>query len=115
MSNDETYDDPFEPATCENCVDTETERICSRCGRRICRSCATDHRMGPIVYIDLPEEDQPVWCRVLTRAEQRLLDRLPMGADEAKRDVRRRSVYRKLIADGLARWTTDKMLVRTNR
>jgi hypothetical protein len=71
--------------------------------------------MGPIVYIDLPEEDQPVWCRVLTSAEQRLLDRLPLGADEAARDVRRRSVYRKLIADGLARWTTGNVLVRTNR
>lgn len=113
--SDDTYDDPFEPATCENCVDTGTDRVCSRCGRRICRICATQHRMGPIVYQDLPEEDQPPWCRALTPAEQRVLDRLPMGVEEAEREVRRRNVYRKLVADGLARWTTDKMLVRTAR
>ena len=111
--DDEVFEEPYEVPACENCWgELARDRACSRCARRICKACAKKHRMGPVVYEDLPESDQPPWCRRLTPAEKRLLDRLPMGEDRVRRDVYRQKVYVKLIADGFARWTPGKVLAR---
>ena len=69
--------------------------------------------MGIVQYVDLPEEDQPPWCRRLTAAEKRVLDRLPMDERRVQRDVYRRKVYWQLQRDGFVRWTLGGILVRT--
>lgn len=42
-------DEREEVTECEKCAGP-TMRVCSRCGRRICRACATDH---PTTIIEL--------------------------------------------------------------
>lgn len=103
--------DLSERPQCEECW-TESDRICSRCGRRICRACATKHRMGLVEFDELPEDAKPPWCRPLTKAEQRLLDRLPLGRRDVERDTRRRLVYVHLLRDRYVRWTDGDILIR---
>jgi len=99
-----------EKTECEDCLGL-THRVCSRCGRRICRPCAKTHRMGPIVYADLPEEDQPPWCRRVTPAEKQAIDRLPLRERDVDADVTRRMLWWRLQRDRLVRWTVGGVLV----
>lgn len=97
---------------CEECS-SPSRRHCDQCGRYICSKCAKSHRMGIVQYADLPEEDQPPWCRRLTAAEEAALDRLPLTLREVQRDVHRRKVYWHLQRDRYVRWTDGGVLVRT--
>jgi len=111
MDADAEYDEPYEPEECEECTG-ESTRICDQCGRRICYLCARRHRMGLVFYPDLPEADQPSWCRRLTAAEKRALDVLPRSRKDVVEDTRRRTVYARLLAERYVRWTDTGVLVR---
>jgi len=113
MDADE-YDDPPEPEQCEECTG-QSSRICTQCSRRICRACARHHRMGLVFYEDLPEADQPPWCRRLTVAERRAIDLLPRSRSEVDEDTRRSTVYTRLLAEHYVRWTDAGILVHFGR
>ena len=111
MDADAEYDEPYEPEECEACTG-ESSRVCNQCSRRICHLCARRHRMGIVFYLDLPEDDQPPWCRRLTAAEQRALDVLPRSRKDVADDIRRRTVYARLLAERYVRWTDADVLIR---
>jgi hypothetical protein len=67
--------------------------------------------MGPITHHDLPEVDQPPWCRPLTRAEKQAIDRLPLHESQIRADTYRRKLWWRLQQDRLVRWAIGGILV----
>lgn len=100
--DDEDFEESFEPSTCEECW-TPTERLCDRCARRICRKCATDHHVEPILY----EEYPPPKCVPLTGIQKASLEQLPKTRENVQREGHRVRSYRKLVQIGYAVWEDD--------
>lgn len=46
--------DAANDSACENCWN-HTTRVCSRCGQRICRTCAKDHKVADYTPPVVPE------------------------------------------------------------